>query len=224
MPSALSHVDFQVGFTVVWLPAASTTERSAAQSAAVNAVVQYAVNVAAAANPLHPEIMAAQLANDLSRAILVSPPGVRAHAEDLSVQVEPEQLELARKHGEIRRERVLRQAERDAEVAEATYLRHTVFGEVGNAVLWWLHKNAYDVERAAKITGQLGELVNVVDSRKEEHWAETLIAVMYEALPDLTVQERLDLHIRLGKILKMYGSDEAAEELAHHADVQGSAP
>jgi hypothetical protein len=216
LPSVVHGLDFQASFTVVWRFDASTGRRhNSPRSAAINGIVRRAEEISSTTSIIHHAPLQHRLGDELATELQVGTTHVWARAENVEISVEEGDLALARKHLELLRTRTLRQAERELERAEMSYLRDEVLTDLATATVWWLQRNGYQVEQAVALSSQLDELVRIASQRRDRHWAESLVTSFEQALPRLSDSHRHDVRQHLAKALGVYGGSEVAAEFAN---------
>ncbi|WP_434451035.1 hypothetical protein [Lentzea sp. E54] len=112
---------------------------------------------------------------------------------------------------------IRRRRDRVAELAEIAHLRDNVLPDLPHAVLWWLQRNAYNVEDAVQKADILKELIEIVRAKQvAEPWTQRLSSALGEAMPGLEKQNSWDVFDQIQRLMKGYGHGNAADELARH--------
>ena len=215
LASAVYGLDFQLKLTVVWrLDLATGLRHNSPRNAAIHHVLQRAKEISCKAMLVHHAALQVQLGDELAVERQVPGTHVWARAEQVKVEVDGDDLEMAKKHIELLRNSTFKLAERDVERAEIRYLRDEVLTDVGTATIWWLQRNGYHVEEAVKLADHLGELVKLAQREPAGHWAESLVSSVERAMPELGDAHRRDLRLHLVKALSVYGGERVAAEFA----------
>ncbi|USX49461.1 hypothetical protein [Lentzea sp. HUAS12] len=215
LASAVYGLDFQLRLTVVWrLDLATGLRHNSPRNAAIHHVLQRAKEISCKAMLVHHAALQVQLGDELAVERQVPGTHVWARAEQVKVEVDGDDLEMAKKHVELLRNSTFKLAERDVERAEIRYLRDEVLTDVGTATIWWLQRNGYQVEEAVKLADHLAELVKIAQREPAGHWAESLVSSVERAMPELGDAHRKDLRLHLVKALSVYGGERVAAEFA----------
>ncbi|SEP91773.1 hypothetical protein [Lentzea albida] len=215
LASAVYGLDFQLKLTVVWrLDLATGLRHNSPRNAAIHHVLQRAKEISCKAMLVHHAALQVQLGDELAVERQVPGTHVWARAEQVKVEVDGDDLEMAKKHVELLRNSTFKLAERDVERAEIRYLRDEVLTDVGTATIWWLQRNGYQVEEAVKLADHLAELVKIAQREPAGHWAESLVSSVERAMPELGDAHRKDLRLHLVKALSVYGGERVAAEFA----------
>ncbi|MGZ3140942.1 hypothetical protein ACVDFE_02835 [Lentzea chajnantorensis] len=215
LPSAVYGLDFLLKMNVVWrFDLATGLRHNSPKSAAIHHVVQRATEISSSRMLVHHAALQVHLGDELAREQQVPGTHVWARAEQVKVEVDDGDLEMARKHIELLRSSTFKLAERDIERQEIRYLRDEVLTDVGTATIWWLQRNGYRVEEAVKLSDELAQLVRIAQQQPAKHWAESLISSVEKALPELGDQHRVELQQHLAKALSVYGGSRIATEFA----------
>lgn len=213
IPSALLHLDFHASFVVVWKPG------PAIYPAATRAVISYVQHKASKISPLYCELLATQLTSALAIDVAIGEPPVQVRAEDVRLQVTPEDLAFARKHADLGKARELRAAEREVQAADLEHLRKNVFTQDDTAALWWLLHNNLDITKLSSAKDTLHDLVKLVNAPRERAWADTLLDALRIAIPDLSPAQEFDLRMHISKALRVFGSLEVSQEFETRMEI-----
>lgn len=225
LASAVYGLDFQLKLTVVWrLDLATGLRHNSPRNAAIHHVLQRAKEISCKAMLVHHAALQVQLGDELAVERQVPGTHVWARAEQVKVEVDGDDLEMAKKHIELLRNSTFKLAERDVERAEIRYLRDEVLTDVGTATIWWLQRNGYQVQEAVKLADHLAELVKIAQREPATHWAESLVSSVERAMPELEDVHRKDLRLHLAKALSVYGGARVAAEFADQVGLPAGEP
>ncbi|GGN27216.1 hypothetical protein GCM10011609_82400 [Lentzea pudingi] len=199
-------VEWRAEWTVVWWTEGGQSTHPAPASIAAVAIRDRAAPLARA------EGVSSDMMQHVLAAELGHPRPVAANSS-MWVGTENVQVELTEHSAAFLRQR----RERVGELAEIAHLRENVLSDLPHAVLWWVRRSGYDVEDALQKEEVFKQLIRIVNARQAaEPWAQRLTDALAEAMPGLEPQNRWDVFEQVQRLMKGYGHDDAADELARH--------
>ncbi|GHH54820.1 hypothetical protein [Lentzea cavernae] len=199
-------VEWRAEWTVVWWVEGSQGSHPAPASIAAVAIRDRAAPLARAEGvsiDMMQHVLAAELGH--LKPITVGSP-VWVGAENVHVELTEYSAAL-----------LLQRRERVAELAEIAHLRENVLSDLPHAVLWWLRRSGYNVEDALQKEAVFKQLIRIVSAEQTaQPWALRLAEALGEAMPGLEPQNRWDVFDQIQRLMKGYGHEGAADELARH--------
>lgn len=156
--SAEPYYRFTLSCTVCWRPNGPLPHHANPRGLAVHAVLERARQVTVQGSPMDPEGVAVRLAAELGAHLADRSGQVTVWAEDVGLVVPHEDAERLKRLADVRKEKQIRDSERELEQAARTYLTDEVLADPGRAAVWWLARHPEQVREAAELLPTFAQL------------------------------------------------------------------
>lgn len=156
--SAEPYYRFTLSCTVCWRPNGPLTQHANPRGLAVHAVLERARQVTVQGSPMDPDGVAARLAAELGAHLADRSGQITAWAEDVGLVVPHEDAERLKRLADARKEKQIRDTERELEQAARAYLTDEVLADPGRAAVWWLARHPEQVREAAELLPTFAQL------------------------------------------------------------------
>ncbi|MET9228064.1 hypothetical protein [Lentzea sp. NPDC003310] len=204
LQGAEPDIEWRAEWTIVWWTEGNAGTHPAPASIAAVAIRDRAAPLVRAEG-VSSEMMQHVLAAELGHPRPVTP------NNPMWVGTENVHVELTEHSAALLQQR----RERIAELAEIAHLRENVLADLPHAVLWWLRRTGYNVEDALLKEDVFKQLIRIIHAEQAaEPWTRRLTDALSEAMPGLEPQNRWDVLDQIQRLMKGYGHDGAADELA----------
>lgn len=147
--SAEPYYRFTLSCTVCWL--ANAPQHANPRGLAVHAILERARQVTVTGSPTDPAPVQARLAAELGAQLPDRSGQVVAWAQDVALTLPQEDADRLARLTELRKEKQLRDQERELEQAARTYLADEVLSDPGRAMVWWLARHPEQIREAAEL-------------------------------------------------------------------------
>ncbi|WP_051061690.1 hypothetical protein [Nocardiopsis chromatogenes] len=162
LPSARKDYPFLFSAVVCWR---ETGPADGAEGAAVCAIERRAREFGSTERPEDVDSAQFRLAAALGPEPGAHPGIGRVWAEEVRLELSPEDEERLNRLSDLRKREAVREEERAAERLEREYLSKEVFADPGSALLWWLARDPARVDEAADRIGTLAKLSSAATGR-----------------------------------------------------------
>ncbi|WP_258904732.1 hypothetical protein [Actinokineospora sp. UTMC 2448] len=156
--SAEPYYRFTLSCTVCWRPHGPLPQHANPRGLAVHAVLERARQVTVQGSPTDPDGVQVRLAAELGAQLSDRTGQITAWAEDVGLTVPPEDAERLKRLQDVRKEKQIRDHERELEQAARAYLTSEVLSDPGKAVVWWLARHPEQVREAAELLPTFAQL------------------------------------------------------------------
>ncbi|MFC7617488.1 hypothetical protein ACFQV2_32770 [Actinokineospora soli] len=156
--SAEPYYRFTLSCTVCWRTNGPLPQHANPRGLAVHAVLERARQVTVQGQPTDPELVQARLAAELGAHVPDRTNQITAWAEDVGLTVPHEDAERLKRLQDVRKEKQIRDSERELEQAARAYLTDEVLADPGRAVVWWLARHPEQVREAAELLPTFAQL------------------------------------------------------------------
>ncbi|MGX7824429.1 hypothetical protein ACTG9Q_04990 [Actinokineospora sp. 24-640] len=173
--SAEPYYRFVLSCTVCWRTNGPLPQHANPRGLAVHAILERARQVTVQGSPTEPEAVAVRLAAELGAHVPDRGGQVMVWAEDVGLGVAAEDAERLKRLADVRKEKQIRDHERELEQAARAYLAEEVLRDPGQAVVWWLARHPEQVREAAELLPTFAQLSAAAHGTEiAAHYAERL--------------------------------------------------
>ncbi|MGW5052991.1 hypothetical protein [Actinokineospora sp. NPDC004072] len=156
--SAEPYYRFTLSCKVYWRPNGPLPQHANPRGLAVHAVLERARQVTVQGSPMDPEGVQVRLAAELGAQLADRTGQITAWAEEVGLAVPHEDAERLKRLQDLRKEKQLRDHERELEQAARAYLTDEVLADPGKAAVWWLARHPEQVREAAELLPTFAQL------------------------------------------------------------------
>lgn len=212
LPSRDEHLAFGATVRLDW--SVEDTHRAAGTSNLIAArhVRRIVEKAAVDASVLRISAAEQDISFSLANNLPCSADGVRVHRAQITLHVDEDTLETARRLERVRQEKVLDSLHQDRLRARIGFMRTEALRDPAAARLYWLleHPNHPNPQEQAKALEELVQQVSLWD--KEDRWV-IIAKLLHRFIERLPESRRDRLVDQLGKIFVEYGQGDLAEQL-----------
>ncbi|MFC5290185.1 hypothetical protein ACFPM7_24275 [Actinokineospora guangxiensis] len=156
--SAEPYYRFTLSCTVCWRLNAPLPQHANPRGLAVHAVLERARQVTVQGSPVDVDGVLVRLAAELGAPLADRSGQITAWAEDVGLVVPHEDAERLKRLADVRKEKQIRESERELELAARAYLTDEVLSDPGRAVVWWLARHPEQIREAAELLPVFAQL------------------------------------------------------------------
>ncbi|GAA1362161.1 hypothetical protein [Streptomyces beijiangensis] len=186
LPSVSEDYDFLFSATIRWCPVPVPTGSAPinASGLAVDAVLERARQVTAVRKPSRSSLVQHELNGVLGVMADDATGRVEALALDVTLTLSDQDRDRLAKLAAVRKDEAVWEHERKYEQSRRTYLGDDVLKNTGSAMVWWLHRNDDQVDKAVKDLGLLAQLTSAANNQDIDERYRHLIEGPPEHGPD----------------------------------------
>ncbi|MFJ8002375.1 hypothetical protein ACIQ7D_35615 [Streptomyces sp. NPDC096310] len=165
LPSLLEDYDFLLSATVRWCPVSAPAGSPPVNQSglAVEAVLTRAGRVTAVRHPSRSSLVEHELNGALATTEEDATGRVQAMALEVTLTLAEEDGVRLSKLAAVRKDEAVWEHERKYEQSRRAYLGGDVLRSTGSAVVWWLHRNEDQIDKAVKDLGLLAQLTSAAN-------------------------------------------------------------